>query len=292
MAVRYDPLVWFLLKAVWCAVPKISWPALVNLVEEETKLTVPSPDTVRKRASSEGWSKAIRSYCRKSDKTLDNIKCRLLQELREEYEKLQRDSTNLPAVINTALSTESGIPVFPEDLIEKVAYKNRKTVTVLQEHRRRTGKIGQLLDDSMDWMYEAKETLSKLNKPGEEVNEDELNRARSQFTMLETMVEKIESFSRTSKNLMQMDFLLFGINTDDTRDSDTGDRISAIQDDSIFNQAREDLQQQYLEMQKQTAWIQSGEFESTVVQEIEEQLRLESMDDEDEDEDDEDDDED
>lgn len=292
MAVKYDPIVWFLLKAIWCAVPKITWPALVKMVEEETKLQVPSPDTVRKKATSEKWTKAIRSYCQKTDRTLDNIKCRLLKELREEYEKLQKDSGNLPALVNAALNPESGIPVFTEDLIEKVAYKNRKTIDVLQDHRRRTGKIGQLLDDSMDWMYEAKETLSKLNKPGEEVNEDELNRARSQFTMLETMVEKIESFSRTSKNLMQMDFLLFGINTDDTRDSDTGDRISAIKDDAIFDQARADLEQQYLDMQQQTAWIQSGHFENEVILEMEAQMKAEQaedaeyMDDDDDDEED------
>ena len=289
-AKSYDPIVWFLLKAIWCSVPKITWPALVKMVEEETKLQVPSPDTVRKKAASEKWAKAIRSYCQKSDKTLEKVKCRLLKELREEYEELQRGKPNLPALVNAELSPESGIPAFTESILEKVAYKNRKTIDVLQDHRRRTGKIGQLLDDSMDWMYEAKETLSRLYEPGEEVNDEQLNRALSQFNMLETMVEKIESFSRTSKNLMQMDFLLFGINTDDTRDSDTGDRISAIQDDAIFDQAREDLERQYLEMQQQTAWIQSGEFENEVVLEMEAQMRAEQAEDEEYMDDDEDDD--
>ncbi|MHC4055887.1 hypothetical protein, partial [Bradyrhizobium sp. 25ACV] len=81
----------------------------------------------------------------------------------------------------------------------------------------------------------------------------EIDKARQQFALLEAMVEKIESFSRTSKNLMQMDFLLFGINTDDTRDSDSEDRLTALQDESEFDKARIELEQQYLQMQEQSA---------------------------------------
>lgn len=278
-AYTYDPEVWFLLKAVWCAVPKISWPSLVEIVKEATNQPVPSPDSVRKKAKADKWVKRIRAYCQKADKTLDNIKCRLLDELREEYSKIQGDKAAkyMPALVGE--NTETGIPVFPEKILENIAYKNRTTVNVLQEHRRRTGKVGQLLDDSMDWMYEAKETLFKLNLPDEEVREDQLDKARQQFALLEAMVEKIESFSRTSKNLMQMDFLLFGINTDDTRDSDTKDRMSAIKDDSVFDQARKDLDEQYKIMQQQASWIQNGHFENEVIKEMEEQMRREEAED-------------
>lgn len=293
----YDPEVWFFLKAIWCAVPKISWGNLVELVEEVTNLPVPSPDSVRKKAKSENWTKNIRSYCRKADKTLDNIKCRLFSELREEYEKLQRDRAILATPEKGSLIPKNGIPDFPGAILEDIAYKNRKTATVLQEHRRRTGKIGQLLDDSMDWMYQAKETLFRLNMPDQQVADNEIDKARQQFTLLEAMVEKIESFSRTSKNLMQMDFLLFGINTDDTRDSDSEDRLTALQDESEFDKARMELEQQYLQMQEQSAWIQEGHFEREVQAEIEEQMRLEQQeqdlddfDDDDDDEADEDDD--
>ncbi|EXB00424.1 hypothetical protein J512_4382, partial [Acinetobacter baumannii 1295743] len=87
----YDPLVWFLLREVWQAVPKITWANLCELVAEATKLPTPSPDSVRKKSTAEKWRKNIRSYCRKADKTLSNVKCRLLDELYKEYEKLQKD---------------------------------------------------------------------------------------------------------------------------------------------------------------------------------------------------------
>lgn len=279
VAKTYDAEVWFFLKAIWCAVPKISWGALVELVKEATNLPVPSPDSVRKKAKAENWVKSIRAYCRKADKTLDNIKCRLFEELREEYEKIQRDKAALGSSENGALIVQSGMTDFPNGILEDIAYKNRKTVTVLQEHRRRTGKVGQLLDDSMDWMYEAKETLFRMSQPNQEVTDEQLQKAQQQFTLLEAMVEKIESFSRTSKNLMQMDFLLFGINTDDTRDSDSSDRMSAIQDDSVFDQARQDLEEQYKQMQEQVAWIQGGQFENEVLIEMEEQMRREQEED-------------
>ncbi len=166
------------------------------------------------------------------------------------------------------------MPTSTFSILDDIAYTNRKTVTVLQEHRRRAGKIGQLLDDAMDWMYQAKEAVLA---PGQ--TQEQVEKAQKQFNLLEAMTEKIEIFSRTSKNLMQMDFLLFGINTDDTRDSDTQDRVSAIQDESVFDQAKRDLEDQYALMQQQSVWIESGEFENEVLKEMEEKQRQEDAED-------------
>lgn len=278
MFVNYDAEVWFLLKAIWCAVPKIAFPQLCEIVAEATGKPTPSPDSVRKKCKAEKWAKSIRDYCQKSDKTLDNIKCRLLEDLRKEYEKFQEDGIENSDFVKTESGNTlpiSGIPVFPNDLLKNVAYKNRKTVDVLQEHRRRAGKIGQLVDDSMDWMYQAKEAVL-----ANEQDPEQLEIARKQFSLLESMVEKIESFSRTSKNLMQMDFLLFGINTDDTRDSDTSKRLNQIQDDNVFDGARKDLEEQYAFVQKKVEWIQGGDFENEVMQEMEAQMQLDEAEDE------------
>ena len=271
----YDLEVWFLLKEIWCAVPKITWPALIKLVAEATGKATPSADHVRKKSKAEKWKKKIRAYCRKADSTLSNVKHRLLEDLKKEYEKLQRDIDETAQVTNGMLVPKSGGMNFTFDMLKNVAYQNRKTVTVIQEHRQRTGKIGQLLDASMDWMYQAKEAALDPDKTPEE-----LQTAQKQFGLLEAMVEKIESFSRTAKNLIQSDFLLFGITEDNTRDSDSEDRVSEIQNDSVFDKARDELAQQYIEMQQKVEWIQSGGFESEVAKQIEEQLRKESEDDE------------
>lgn len=270
----YDPLVWFLLREVWQAVPKITWANLCELVAEATKLPTPSPDSVRKKSTAEKWRKNIRAYCRKADKTLSNVKCRLLDELYKEYEKLQKDREEKLSQVEGTLMPSLVLPNSTFSILDDIAYTNRKTVTVLQEHRRRSGKIGQLLDDAMDWMYQAKEAVLAPGQTPEQVE-----KAQKQFNLLEAMTEKIEIFSRTSKNLMQMDFLLFGINTDDTRDSDTQDRVSAIQDESVFAQAKRDLEEQYELMHQQSIWIESGEFESEVIREMEEKLRQEDAED-------------
>ncbi|MDC5567255.1 hypothetical protein ACG9XL_17055 [Acinetobacter nosocomialis] len=270
----YDPLVWFLLREVWQAVPKITWANLCELVAEATKLPTPSPDSVRKKSTAEKWRKNIRSYCRKADKTLSNVKCRLLDELYKEYEKLQKDRDEMLSHVDGTLLPGLVMPTSTFSILDDIAYTNRKTVTVLQEHRRRSGKIGQLLDDAMDWMYQAKEAVLAPGQTPEQVE-----KAQKQFNLLEAMTEKIEIFSRTSKNLMQMDFLLFGINTDDTRDSDTQDRVSAIQDESVFAQAKRDLEEQYELMHQQSIWIESGEFESEVIKEMEEKQRQEDAED-------------
>ncbi|MCU4334778.1 hypothetical protein ABH305_01835 [Acinetobacter pittii] len=270
----YDPLVWFLLREVWQSVPKITWANLCELVAEATKLPTPSPDSVRKKSTAEKWRKNIRAYCRKADKTLSNVKCRLLDELYKEYEKLQKDRDEMLGQVEGTLMPSLVMPTSTFSILDDIAYTNRKTVTVLQEHRRRAGKIGQLLDDAMDWMYQAKEAVLA---PGQ--TQEQVEKAQKQFNLLEAMTEKIEIFSRTSKNLMQMDFLLFGINTDDTRDSDTQDRVSAIQDESVFDQAKRDLEDQYALMQQQSVWIESGEFENEVLKEMEEKQRQEDAED-------------
>lgn len=273
-SVNYDVEVWFFLKAVWQAVPKITFTDLCVAVEKLLNKPVPTPSCVGKRCRAEKWTKNVRAYCRNSDRNLEKVSSRLFDELKKEYEKIQQDKRDFALATKGHLPGVSGVSGYTFEALEKVANKNRKTVDVLLEHRRRTGKIGQLLDDSMDWMYEAKEAVFDETKTPEE-----LDKARRQFGLLEQMVEKIESFSRTAKNLLQADFLLFGINTDDTRDSDSTDRMTQIQDDSKFDQARGDLEQQYLEMQQQVQWIQSGAFESEVLQEMERKMREEEIED-------------
>ena len=270
MSAKYDPEVWFFLKAIWCAVPEITFKELCAAVSELTKKKTPSPDSVRKKCKAEKWAKSVRDYCRLADGTLDNIKCRLFDELRKEYEQLQHDNEVLHSGTGGGFLPASGIPDFTFQAIENIAYKNRKTIDVLKEHRQRTGKIGQLLDNSMDWMYQAKEAVLAPNQ-----TEEQMVLAQKQFGLLETVVEKIEIFSRTAKNLMQMDFALFGVSIDDTRDSDTDKRVSAIQDNSIFDEAREALEVQYRDIADRANWIESGGFESEVRREMEEQARKE-----------------
>ena len=117
------------------------------------------------------------------------------------------------------------------------------------------------------------------NHKTEDLTPEEMERARRQFGLLEQMVEKIESFARTAKYLQQTDFLLFGINTDDTRDSVTDERVENIKDNSKFEQAKADLEEQYIEMQKQVSWIQSGGFESETLEEMERKMRQEEAED-------------
>lgn len=274
-AVNYDPEVWFFLKAVWEAVPKISFQKLCEVVADLLKKPVPTPSVVGRRCRSEKWVKSVRAYCRKADRTLEDYLSRLLKDLKKEYEKIQKDKEDFAIATNGKLLLKQDSPDHVFEHLEKVANINRKTASVLLEHRRRAGKIGQLLDDSMDWMYEAKTAvMDETNKTPEE-----MERARRQFGLLEQMVEKIESFARTAKYLQQTDFLLFGINTDDTRDSVTDERVENIKDNSKFEQAKADLEEQYIEMQKQVSWIQSGGFESETLEEMERKMRQEEAED-------------
>lgn len=269
---KFDPKIWFFLKAIWCAVPEITFKELCAAVSELTKKKTPSPDSVRKKCKSENWTKNVRDYCRLADGSLDAVKCRLFDEITKEFEQLQSDISDTHTGTNSKFLPATGIHGFEFEALNNIAYRNRKTIDVLKEHRQRTGKIGQLLDGSMDWMYEAKEAVLADNQ-----TEEQMDAARRKFGLLETVVDKIEVFSRTAKNLMQMDFALFGINIDDTRDSDTADRVSAIQDDTIFDNARSALDKQYADIEKRIGWIEAGEFEQQVLNEMAEQARKEEL---------------
>lgn len=275
MAARpYDPLVWFLLREIWRAVPKIGWMDLCKIVAEATQMATPSPDSVRKKCTQEKWEKSIRGYCQKADSTLKKEKSQLLDELYKEYDKLQKDSSTNQGRINGGLLPALASSPFTSKVLDDIAYQNRKTITVLREHRVRAGKIGQLLDNAMDWMYESKEAVLAA-----EQDPEKLDKAQKQFKLLESMAEKIEGFSRTHKNLMQIDFLLYGINVDDTRDSESENRVGAILNDAEFDQAKLDLEQQYQDMQRRTDWINGGEFENEVLKQMEEQMRKQEAED-------------
>lgn len=268
----YDKEVWFFLRAIWESLPKISFSDLCELVKEVTNKPVPSPDSVRKKCKSEKWVKKVRKYCQKSDASLDTIKCRLFDEILKEYEKIQADTEDLKEVSKGSLVVQGGIPNFAFSALQDVAYNNRKIIDVIRTHRMCTGKLSQLLMEAMDWMYEAKE-IALLDSQTEE----EAARAQRRFNLVEAFVEKLEVLSRTSKNLVAQDFLLFGMGIDDTRDSDTSNRMAALKDDKLYDQAKASLNNQFNLMMEKARYIQSGDFETEVLSEQQERERLEQQ---------------
>lgn len=264
----YDPEIWFYLKAIWQAIPKISFAKLCALVEEITGKKTPSVEYVTRKAKSEKWTKNIRAYCRKADRTLENCKGQLFEELKKEFEELQKDKqigqdmTKGTALVNFDVHSSSF------DNLEQIAIENRKTITVLMEHRRRLARLGQLTDESMEWIYEAKVALETPSL----TDEDKIN-AERRYRFAMNMVDATESFSRTAKNLASVDFVLYGITPDQTKTGESNSRMAYLDDDTLFDKERLRLEEEAKNMAERADFINSGEFERTVKDEMEERMR-------------------
>lgn len=264
---NYDPEIWFILRKAWESFPKITWEDLCRFVSKGLKKDTPSARTVAKRAKAEKWKKNIRKYCQKSSRSLEeqyeHIQADLINEYIEFKEKnVEKDGPKNAVHVHINNSTL--------DMLNNIASKNRKTIDVVNEHRGRASRIGQLLDESMQWLYEAK---TAAFMPG--LDEVELKEAQRKYGMVCDMAETIESFSRTAERVAKIDYLFYGMTTDDTKQAVTSDRISRIKDESAFLRAKEDLQKQFQIMSDRARYIHSGEFEQEVAEEMERKMREE-----------------
>jgi len=268
----FDPIIWWFLRKFWEAYDKISYADLCELVSQLLGQETPSPAYVAKKAKSEKWIKNKRAYCRNSDRNLQKTQRELFEELKKEYEKYQADNVIGEMDQYGKLIVFSDVSNPHISAINDIAYKNRTTAGGIQEHRRRAGRIGQLTEETMEWLYESKEAAFRIDLTSEE---QEI--AHRKYRMVADIVSHVDSLSNTALKLMKMDIALFGITPDDTKEAVTSTRMSKLNDDTVFDQARLGLSEQYKAMTERTQYINSGTFEAEVEEEMKRRIALEEM---------------
>lgn len=283
----YSDEVWFYVKTIYERVD-ISIANILRMLAAETDLPVPTKQAVDKRIQRGKWVKSARKI-NNSDWALRRAKS-VLSEIKIV------DQTDSHVVV---LDNDKEVFLANNNLrlLNKIEYKDRNSRTVIIEHRRRSGRIGTIFDvlqerfvalnednnRALDAIKQAREDLEKVehsafmfDDPDDAAfKKDEAEKKiakmledksfiASEIGMLGAQFEIIESQSRTAGNLAKLDFGLFGITPDDTKEAQSGNRVAALKDDTLYDAEIEHLKLQCLDMSKRAGWIQSGQLEEEV----------------------------
>lgn len=298
----YSDEVWFYIQTIYEKVD-VSVDIIIAILKEETDLKVPTKTAVYKRMQRHGWVKPTRTIA-SSDRALRRAKT-VLSDI-----KIKKKEDGLITVNNG----EKEIFLSPDNLqvLSKVHYKDRNARGVIAEHRRRVGRVGTLFDFLQDRLIalnednqRAVDAVTAANKELDELSNspfltddpDDLEFKKDvaekkikkmmedksfiagEIGMISAQLEVVESQSRTATNLAKMDFALFGITPDDTKEAQSDNRLSQLKDDTVYDQELEYLTDQCGEMSKRAAWIQSGQFEEEVQQQAEAVMKQQEIED-------------
>lgn len=272
---RYPDAVWICLRDLYEASPKESIKSIRTALAEMLGVDVPSESAITRRIKNDGWEKLAKKQCNFSSKTL-----------RKKMQKKYSEN-NAEVAINTAIEVSlkpsknrqvsaplAGI----ERVYQESAFLSRKTADVILSLRRDSFVLGQYQRKLMGDLIEIEHKLDNfmeyyLTHP-KEFEMMSIPDARSLLLLNRNRIVSslglVESLSTSLEKRARIDFVLYGINPDDTRESESDNRIVNLDEDKEYYEEQE---RQSLEKQKQIAErmlkLQSGAFEEAV--------RLEAM---------------
>lgn len=272
---RYSDAVWICLRDLYEASPKASIKTIRTALAEMLEVDVPSESAITRRSKNEQWLKTAKKQCNFSSKTLR-------KKMQQKYSE-----NNLEVSINQSVSVELQptknkrvrAPLLGMHRVYKeAAFYGRKTANVILELRRDNYVIGQYhrkllsdlievehnLDNFTDYFMTSPKELENLPEPDARIY---LNFKRNRIA---SSLGLIESLSTSLEKRAKIDFVLYGINQDDTREPDSNLRIVGLDQDKEYFEAQEQLsREKQKDIADRMALLQSGVFE--------EQVRLEAM---------------
>lgn len=230
---------------------------------------IPSREAIGWQSRQQNWTKTSHKQTKLDSKKLKNSIKELIAMTDECSEKIP----------NQAVATVSNMEIVikNENLFQLTAFEKRKSAQVILEHRTRSYKAGLMLDNTVNKLQKQLDILLDFanyfeNNPDEFMGMDietAYNHAHRTYDKLLSTINAVESVSRTVGSLAKMDFVLYGLNPDDTREPDSDKRITSLMnDDEYYKQKQELLRAEGEKIAKRMAMIQSGQLEDEVRQEM------------------------
>lgn len=233
----------------------------------ETK--IPSREAISYQTRQKKWQKHAHKQT-----TLDNEQLALrIQELSNMSEQYQQNLSNqaTKALVNMHIDVDNA------KLYQHNLFEQRKSAQVIYEHRKRSYQAGLMLDDAVSKLQKQMDILLDFPRyyekhPDEFLGMD-LKDAHSSairvYDKLVSTINAVESVGRSVGMLAKIDFVLYGLNPEDTRESESQKRITGLMsDDEYYKKRQAMLQDEGERIAKRMAMIQSGQMEEDIRQEM------------------------
>lgn len=228
---------------------------------------MPTFQSLSRRINEENWQK-------KSNGRLFGLNNQSLikillnhREVSKDYQELNNDEQY--AVMTVERKTKI------DRLFNERKFHQRKLAGVLLEHRRNNHKASLYYNYKLEQLMEIEHKLLNFSEyyyaNPDEFKDIDFETAFAvqikNFKLICDGMNIAETMSRAVTNLMKNDFILYGINPDDTREPDTAKRLASLDEDKEFYEEQERMA---LENQKRIAermaLLQSGVYEEQVKQ--------------------------
>ncbi len=283
---RYSEEVWACIKAVYEADGSSSIDRLLEIVRNETQIfDLPSRQTVLARAKREDWVRAdglAKLSTAKLTKIVQRTKGHLLliggdsdnseeddsdfqqgSEL-DEYNADQEYLRQRESIVNTSVS---GV----KKLLSSSIHKKKTTAEVIKRGRAATDRIHLLYAHTLDQIVIAKELMTNIQFKlmAKEVDRNNVEAAYNfNMSFMETLVNSVAGYDK----LLKADFALYGITPNDTKEPETGTRMQDLNDDAEYEEQVKRLQEQTEMVKSRRMYIESGQLQKEVTDEVHRQM--------------------
>lgn len=272
---RYPEALWICLRELYEASPKASVNSISTALSEMLDIAVPSESAITRRIKKEKWEKLSKKQCKFTSKTLQ----KKMQKKYNENLTASVDVSNLEEGIaelkNTSLSVSGrGIA----RLYKEKSFLSRKSANVILDLRRDSYVIGQyhrsLLENLLDIDFKIDNFTEYFYSYPSEFMGMALDEARQYLHISHARITRsiglIESMTTSLEKRAKIDFVLYGITPDDTREPESANRIVDLDENAEYYAEQERIsREKQKEIAERMAQLQSGVFEETV--------RLEAM---------------
>lgn len=292
---RYSEEVWTCIRAVYEADGESSIERLLEIVRNETQIfELPTRQTVISRAKREKWERPT-SLLQKTTAELTKIIQRekrhnmLLagapifsddKDLEDkdheptDWNVYKADTANIERrekLVETALSRV-------KKLLSSASNKKKQTAEIVKRNRAFNDRLHLIYDYAFDQVLVTNSLLTDL-----ETSLALTERDKSNFLNINTMNKDLimlmnETVAAREK-LTRIDFALYGITPDDTKEPETGNRMKDLEDDTAYEEQMARLHEQQKAAAHRRRYIESGEMEAEVEKEIQAKMKEMGMDD-------------
>lgn len=277
----FSAVVWAVIRELYESTPsgfgieKIRQKAAEFLGDEP----MPSYETIRYHIKTKQWQKQVHKQVGLDSKKLKKT----IQELTETINGHQGLSNQAVASL-----ANMEIEVRNKNLFSMSAFEKRKSAQVILEHRIRSNKAGLLIDDAIGKLQKQMDILLNFaqyyeDNPDEFLGLDIETAYNNSMRLYDKMISAInasESVVRSAGMLAKLDFVLYGLNPEDTREPESEKRITSLMDDDEYYQKKQALLKAEGErIAQRMQMIQSGQFEEEVQQEMIQLAKNDTIDD-------------
>lgn len=261
------------MRDLYQASPKASISSIRTALAEMLDIDVPSETAICRRSKSEGWTKTAKKQCNFTSMTLKKKMQQKYNENNTEVAINEVVSIDLkPSRNRRATAPLQGM----RRVYSEAAFLKRKTAEVILGLRKDSYVIGQYQSKLLDDLIEIEHNFDNFNEyfntfPKEFEGMDEVG-AKEYLLFKHSRTCRslglVESLTTSLEKRAKIDFALYGINPDDTRDSASDGRIVNLEEDQDYYAEQERISKENQEkIAQRMAELQSGRFEEIVRQE-------------------------